>query len=125
MNSQEAKKRKETYWYVRLLGGARNRNKVKGKPPPAIGYKFVKELWDLQSGKCYWTNLPMTTKQNSPWTVSLERLDCTKGYDPENVVLCGWGINRARGTLSVDEFRSFLREIAQSQSLSSHGGTAA
>lgn len=38
----------------------------------------------------------------------LDRLDSSRGYTVDNVVPCCWNCNRAKGTLSVEEFRIWL-----------------
>jgi len=50
--------------------------------------KLIKDLWDRQGGRCYYSNIPMSWGHidYSDWTVSVERLH--QGlYTPENTVL--------------------------------------
>jgi hypothetical protein len=48
----------------------------------------IRNLWDKQKGLCYYSNIPMITKTCCDWIMSLQRLDDSKGYIRENVVLC-------------------------------------
>lgn len=52
-----------------------------------ISFEFVNNLWLRQNGRCYYSNIPMNYNKNE-WKVSMERLDTSKGYIEDNVVLC-------------------------------------
>jgi len=71
-----------------LYNGAKNNSKHKHRKHKE--FTLVKQdLYDLyqtQNGLCYYSKLPMTFR--GAWKMSLERLDQTKGYIRENVVLC-------------------------------------
>ena len=45
-------------------------------------------------------------------TASLDRIDSSRGYVPENVQWVHKVINRMKGTLSDDEFKSWCRTVA-------------
>ncbi len=47
----------------------------------------LEDIWNEQQGKCYYSGIPLSYTCND-WRTSLERLDNTKGYIRENVVLC-------------------------------------
>lgn len=53
----------------------------------------LKEIWNQQNGKCYYSGISMVTKQNSDWMCSIERLDSQKGYVHGNVVLVCYEFN--------------------------------
>ncbi len=50
-----------------------------------ITIEYLIELWEKQRGRCYYLNIPMNT--HGEWQVSVERLDETRGYTKNNVVL--------------------------------------
>ena len=50
-----------------------------------ITIEYLIELWEKQRGRCYYLNIPMNT--HGEWQVSVERLDETRGYTKDNVVL--------------------------------------
>lgn len=52
------------------------------------------ELWHRQEGKCFYSHLPMFYNSRE-WQVSLERIDESKGYVQNNVVLCCLEFNTA------------------------------
>lgn len=73
-----------------------------------IDYKYLKDVWECQQGKCYYSNIPMIY-QNHAWRISIERLDTQKGYIPGNVVLCclefntrvGWTLDKVDAMLDI------------------------
>jgi hypothetical protein len=83
-----------------------------------IDVDFLNELWEKQKGLCFYSNIPMNYNK-AEWRVSIERLDNSKGYIPENVVLCCLEFNVvAQWTLQkVDEI--FLLQTKQNEQLSS------
>ena len=47
-----------------------------------------------------------------PFAPSLDRLDNNRGYHDDNVVICCWAANAARGVASAERFREWLRAVA-------------
>lgn len=43
--------------------------------------------------------------------VSLDRVDCSRGYTQDNVVLACRAANTARGDLSIEEFEIFVEMV--------------
>ena len=81
----------------RLHTNAKNRaKKRKGAAAEfSITPKDVYDLWEKQRGRCSYSNLPMSTKPNSDWQCSLERLDPSKGYIKTNIALIILELNTA------------------------------
>ncbi len=52
-----------------------------------IDEQFLKELYELQAGLCYYSGLEMEISPKSNWQASPERLDNTIGYTKENTRL--------------------------------------
>ncbi len=100
-------------WAAKLITNARGSSKKRGHSPPTITETWVLEQYDLQSGRCYWTGVPLipSSVASAPDQPSLDRLDNTAPYTPVNCVLASWFINRARGTLSVADFKFTLDAV--------------
>ncbi len=105
------KRHRETNWPKYLLQGARRSSKTRKHKAPTIDADFLKTLWATQAGLCHWTGIPMTIERDSPWSVSIDRLDNSKGYDADNVQLCCWWANLARNNYTVEEFRNILAAV--------------
>lgn len=68
-----------------------------------ISVEYLIDLWEKQRGRCYYLNIPMSTQGD--WKVSLERIDNSKGYTKDNVVLA---------TLETqNSFHQFTKEFVE------------
>lgn len=88
------------------------RHSLKGK---LTAWKFsakVREIpWSLSLGdleqlpqQCFYTATPLTFKPNKFETISLDRVDSSKGYEPGNVVFCCDIINKMKQESTIEEF---------------------
>jgi hypothetical protein len=107
----------DTHWPSQCLLHARQHTKTRNASGRShsvtIFPEYLRYLWSLQGGKCYWSDLPLSTKQKDQLRVSLDRLDNTKGYEIGNVVLTAWCINRFRGDMSPEDFRAMLWRLRE------------
>lgn len=76
-----------------------------------IDKQTVFALWDKQNGCCAYTGWPMDFTTKSPRLVSIERINNSIGYEPDNVLLVCWCVNRARGGMTQDEFFAMCKAI--------------
>lgn len=94
---------------------ANNRNSGKFKAPQRITLKQLRELYDKQNGRCYYTGRVMNLETHS-WhrddDLTVDRLNSKKPYSNDNIVLSTWWANCAKGLLSVDEFRQRCKLVA-------------
>ncbi len=60
---------------------------------------------------CYYSGDTLSLKPNEWNTVSLDRLDSSKGYTKTNVVLCSSNINFMKLKMTYDEFINTCRKI--------------
>jgi hypothetical protein len=95
-----------------LVKGARKSARDR-KQDFAISYEDLQRLWDTQQGKCLYTGWEMSTFTKDLKLVSIERLDNSVGYLPENVVLICWCVNRARGTMPKEDFIYMCRSVSE------------
>lgn len=84
-----------------------------------VDVEYLKEVWERQKGICPYTKLKLIlpTYKISPDTkyrASLDRIDSTKGYIKGNVQFISTPINYLKNTMSDEETKSFLKEIAAS-----------
>uniref|UniRef100_A0A6M3KZU2 Uncharacterized protein n=1 Tax=viral metagenome TaxID=1070528 RepID=A0A6M3KZU2_9ZZZZ len=77
--------------------------------------KYLEELWNDQSGKCYYdgTQLKIYQHLGKPTSdsASLDRLIPSEGYVQGNVVWCSYWVNTAKGELTELEFRDAISRI--------------
>jgi len=82
-----------------------------------ISLQDLKDQWELQNGKCAYTNLqlvlPIGNKSNDiRYTASLDRIDSSKGYIKGNIQFVATPINYMKSSMSDDDFKNYLKEIA-------------
>lgn len=83
----------------------------------------IKELWESQNGKCFYTDTKMDLKSEgrgglcaSSTVFSVDRVTPIDGYTRSNIVLCCNSVNRLRGDTSQSEFLMLLNNIVQNLS---------
>lgn len=104
-------------WYENLLSSSRKRS-IDISMPYEIDSKFMIELKDSQNGMCYWFNIPIDfTMQDKLRRPSIDRLDNSKGYTKDNVVLTTQFANLGRQSESVVNFRLFLENYIKNNSI--------
>jgi len=76
---------------------------------------FLFDLWQIQDGKCYYSDSNLiifpTNGKVERLSASLDRLIPEKGYTQGNVVWCAYWINTAKGILSEHNFYKEIRNI--------------
>lgn len=70
--------------------------------------EFLDELYTKQEGKDFYTRLPFT----DPTKISIDRIDSSKSYTTDNVVLTTIIINTMKNNLSIEEFINVCKQIA-------------
>lgn len=114
--------RKNNYNYTRrdilayLTRNALTRQKSKYiEKENLINVDYIKKIWQSQNGKCFWLNIPMklniSGKETDLYKVSIDRLDCSKGYIKGNVVLASNFANRGRGNSNLQNWKYFLKSL--------------
>jgi hypothetical protein len=71
----------------------------------------INEMFNKQNGLCYWFKVPLmpSNKTKHPQQPSLDRLDRTKGYTKDNVVLCCYSANIGRNENDQETWEEFLK----------------
>ena len=62
-----------------------------------------------QSGKCYYSGIPMKNSHHVDWLMTIERLDNLQGYTNENTVLCCHEFNSGRSQWTIDKINLIPR----------------
>lgn len=64
----------------------------------------IRDLYKKQEGKCFYTGVDMELMggiKNNPRAMSVDRVDSSRGYDLDNVVLTCYGLNCLKGRHSA------------------------
>jgi hypothetical protein len=99
-------------WARLLVNSSRNGAKRYGKEFH-IDTNFVLELYEKQNHKCYWFGIDLvpSTINRDPSKPSLDRLDCSLGYLPGNVVLSCMAANIGRNNCESEIFYKFCKNL--------------
>ena len=62
---------------------------------------------------CHWTGEELTFEANMKNTVSLDRVDSSKGYSPDNVVLCGSMVNKMKNDQTEKDFIDMCMSVVK------------
>jgi hypothetical protein len=81
-----------------------------------ITIEFVDALYEQQQGVCALSGIPISwSVVNWNHTASLDRIDNSVGYTPENVQIVDKRINMMRGSLAVDDFVELCNLVANKE----------
>ena len=104
----------------KLSGRKRNTNQSTKRHSITITTDDLKELWRIQNGRCYWLGINMSLEDlfvsNSPFAVSVERLDSNRGYHKDNIALTTRFANRGRGKYDNENFKQRLDDLLENRS---------
>lgn len=85
-----------------------------------ITLQYLKNLWDLQQGKCPYTGLSLilpTYKNIKEIPISLraslDRIDSNKGYIEGNIQFISTPINYLKNTMSDSDTKQYLKSISK------------
>lgn len=80
-----------------------------------ITYEDLKEIYDKQHGNCYYSGIKMEIaikgNVNNTNTLSVDRIDSSKGYVKTNIVLCCDSVNTMKMKLNTNDFLDVCKKI--------------
>ncbi len=90
----------------------------------SISAKFLDKLFDKQNGKCALSGVDLIIPQHYSRdlkisTASIDRIDSSKGYIPNNVQWIHKRLNIMKNNLSDEEFINFCKQVVEYQQLKS------
>lgn len=105
IEADKQKERRVRLWQNTLIHDSKNRG-----VEHTLTIDDINQLFQKQNGLCYWFKIPLIPSNDSkhPQQPSLDRLDRTKGYTLDNVVLTCYSANIGRNETSVEDWEKFL-----------------
>lgn len=108
-------KRKKPLMYIVSGTLQRDKQKYNTCSKDIIDFEFIETLLEQQDNKCYWFNIELEIDSiegtRNPAKLTIDRLDCTKGYSKTNVVLTCYAANCGRGDCSVKDWSKITNNI--------------
>jgi len=98
-----------------------NRAVKRKKHGCSIATEDVEHLWKQQDGRCALSGIAMYLPENSSgWTksptrVSLDRIDSSVGYEPDNIQLVTCMANYCKHTWANEDVIEFAKAVASFQ----------
>lgn len=88
------------------------RNSQKGKQcEVTITADEMYQLWKKQKGLCALSGIQMLIERNSPWALSIDKVNPDKGYTLDNVQWTCLAANRAKSDLSMNDLLLLCNSI--------------
>lgn len=78
----------------------------------ALTIADIVDCWNTQWGVCAYSGRNMTLEAGKLNTVSIERIDSTKGYTVDNTILVCQAINRMKSDFEFEDFYELCRDVA-------------
>jgi len=78
-----------------------------------FSFEFLMELYIIQKGLCAYTNEPLELPAGSSNTLSVDRIDSSKGYTKDNVCLTTWKVNNCKQALSLFDFVDLCKRVVE------------
>jgi hypothetical protein len=114
LKQKKTKKPYHLVWKNKLLASAKKNSKLIGIACE-IDLQYIEFLYNSQKGKCFWSGVPLLLVDDPkhPQKPSLDRLDNSKGYQKDNVVLTCFSMNFARNVNDFDTFSNFIKILKE------------
>ena len=100
------KERRVRLWQNTLIHDSKHR-----KIENTLTVDDINKMMEDQNGFCYWFKIPLipSNKSKHPQQPSLDRLDVSKGYTKDNVVLSCYSANIGRNENNLDTWLEFIK----------------
>lgn len=105
-------------WWDGLLSQLKARIKSRKSGPllvSGINARWLKEQYLRQDGRCFYTGIPfeIVREKRGMRRPSLDRRDSSKGYTPDNCVLCLTAINYLKNDYPEEQVIALLWDIVE------------
>ena len=72
----------------------------------------VAQMYMQSGGRCPYIKVPFILEKGNRYNISLDRIDSSKGYTKDNImIICDWA-NKAKGTCTPAEFLELCERVA-------------
>lgn len=68
----------------------------------------IREILEKQQYKCKYSGVNLCYGKGKIFQPSIDRIDNSKGYTPDNICVVSWAINGAKNDLSMEDFKLMI-----------------
>jgi hypothetical protein len=68
----------------------------------------IREILEKQQYKCKYSGVNLCYGKGKIFQPSIDRIDNSKGYTPDNIYVVSWAINDAKNDLSMEDFKLMI-----------------
>jgi hypothetical protein len=97
------------WWYNHVL---RERRSRRFQLPVTVTVEYAWDLFLRQKKKCALSGLPLVIAASTYGTASIDRIDNSKGYEPDNIQWVHKDINFMKGKYSQEYFVEMCKKVA-------------
>lgn len=97
-------------WLKRLICQKKSTT-AKDGIPFNLTTQYMADLWESQSGKCYYTRITLKHNSRSLSGAQIDRIIPSKGYVAGNVVWSSKGFNNLKNDATLDELTEYFSQI--------------
>jgi hypothetical protein len=110
INKENKNLTRKKNWHIRAIPDIKKR---KNRGIFDIDSQFLLETFNKQNGKCYWFGVDLVTDSGKkhPFQPSVDRLDNSKGYEKNNVVISSLIANFSRNNFDEDLWKDAIDKI--------------
>lgn len=114
-NKKEQRKNRMSDIITCLYTHGKHSKTAENKGGFQLSKQDIEDILEKQNYKCYYTGIEFdktldnTNKLNHP---TLDRIDSSKGYTKENVVICTWWSNISKNDISKEDFIEMCKKVA-------------
>lgn len=77
--------------------------------------EYIQQLLEKQNYKCFYTGVELKDSDSKFEKPTIDRIDSSKGYIKENVVICTWAINAMKNDMTIEEFYNQINLIKNNE----------
>lgn len=98
-----------------ILRTIRYRSRKSNLGDTDLTLEFIQNLFTKQDGKCFYSGIVMNFERwgskRKKYSITVDRIDPSKGYTKDNVVLSSWAANVGKSNFSLNEYIRFCAEV--------------
>lgn len=94
---------------------ASEKNQKSKRVDPQLSWRDLQKKFNRQGGKCHWLGVKLDPSNNfykyHPMAMSVDRIDSSRGYTYDNIVISSRMANLGRGTYPANKYKYMCKKI--------------